>query len=111
MSGITESQPYYRVDKFVVPGHGREEFLGRVAQTHALLRKQEGFVQDFILEQQSGPGEYNFVTLVEWTSPEVMENARAAVARMHAEAGFDRRELMSRLGIKADIADYKRLEI
>jgi heme-degrading monooxygenase HmoA len=106
-----ESRPFYRVDKFAVPEAGRDEFLARVAATHALLREQEGFVNDIILEQQSGPGEFNFVTMVEWETPDVIERVTAAVAKLHAGTGFDRHEMMSRLGIRADIANYKRLEI
>jgi hypothetical protein len=55
----------YRVDKFVVPSSPREEFLGKVRPTHALLQAQPGFLQDFVLEQSCGPGEFNFVTIVE----------------------------------------------
>ena len=105
------SQRLYRVDKFVVPAHGREEFLDRVAKTHAVLRSQDGFVQDFILEQQSGPGEFNFVTFVEWANADIVERVSAAVTKMYAEIGFSPKELISRLEIKADIANYKRLDI
>lgn len=56
----------FRVDKFVVPVEAREEIIGKVRMTHELLRRQEGFVQDFLLEQFSGPGEFNLVTIVEW---------------------------------------------
>lgn len=42
----------------------RQEFLERVHATHELLRAQVRFVQDFILEQASGPGKFNFVTIV-----------------------------------------------
>lgn len=103
--------PFYRVDKFAVPAEGRAEFLERVASTHALLRTQKGFVRDLILEQESGPGVFNFVTLVEWTGPEVVEHVLEAVAALHKETGFDRQEMMQRLGIEADIANYRRLDI
>jgi heme-degrading monooxygenase HmoA len=105
------SEPLYRVDKFVVPEHGRGEFLSRVATTHALLRGQDGFVRDFILEQQSGPGEFNIVTFVEWSSQDAVGRVSAAVAKLHADIGFDRHEMFSRLGIKTDIANYTRLDI
>src|SRR6266446_8983692 len=77
--------PIYRVDKFVVPTGAREEFLERARRTHALLKAQPGFLQDLILEQSSGPGEFNFVTVVEWASQEAVENARAAVMKLHRE--------------------------
>ncbi|WP_157015769.1 antibiotic biosynthesis monooxygenase family protein [Mesorhizobium xinjiangense] len=99
----------YRVDKFIVPQDARETFLDRVGTTHDILRRQDGFVQDFILEQDSGPGRYNFVTLVEWESEADVENAAAQVARAHAETRFDRKAMMDRLGIVADIANYGQL--
>ena len=64
-SGV--SMPLYRVDK-LVPAAGRDEFLKRVASTHALLRQQEGFVRDLVMEQQSGPGAFNFSTSSLWSN-------------------------------------------
>ncbi|HEX3440370.1 MAG TPA: antibiotic biosynthesis monooxygenase [Pseudolabrys sp.] len=104
-------EPFYRIDKFAVPAAGRNEFLGKVAATHALLRRQEGFVRDLIMEQQSGPGIFNVVTLVEWTGPEAVERVSAAVAELHKKMGFDRHEMMARLGVRADIANYRRLDL
>lgn len=100
----------YRVDKFVVPGGARDEFLERARRTHALLKAQPGFLQDLILEQSSGPGEFNFVTIVEWANQEAVEKARAAVLSLHREMNFNPQEVFARLDIKADIANYKRLE-
>ncbi|WEK50029.1 MAG: antibiotic biosynthesis monooxygenase [Candidatus Kaistia colombiensis] len=101
--------PLYRVDKFIVPAAGRDEFLARVHETHAVLRRQEGFLQDMILEQQSGPGAFNVVTVVEWVNAEVVGRVGEAVAKRHAEMGFDRNEMIVRLGITADIASYARV--
>ena len=103
-------QPIYRVDKFVVPGAAREEFLERARRTHTLLQAQPGFLQDFILEQSSGPGEFNFVTIVEWASQEAFEDARNAVQKLQGKMNFNPQETIARLGIKADIANYTRLE-
>ena len=100
----------YRVDKFVVPGGARDEFLERARRTHAFLKAQPGFLQDLILEQSSGPGEFNFVTIVEWASQEAVEKARAAVAALHRGMNFDAKELFARTGIRADIANYTLLE-
>jgi heme-degrading monooxygenase HmoA len=104
------SERVYRVDKFVVPDHAREEFVGRVRETHSLLRTLPGFLQDFVLEQSSGPGEFNFVTVAEWDSVESMENAKAAVMAMRKETKFDPQEMFARLGIRADMANYRRVE-
>jgi heme-degrading monooxygenase HmoA len=104
------SDRIYRVDKFVVPSGAREEFLDKARRTHALLKAQRGFLQDFVLEQSSGPGEFNFVTIVEWASQEAVEHACAAVQALHREMNFNAQELFSRTGIKADLANYKRLD-
>src|ERR1700737_2084108 len=101
------AQRIYRVDKFVVPSHARQEFLDKARRTHSLLKAQPGFVQDFVLEQSSGPGEFNFVTIVEWASQETMESARVAVLALHREMSFNPQETFARLGIKADLANYK----
>ena len=103
-------QSIYRVDKFVVPSAAREEFLEKARRTHALLQAQPGFLQDFILEQSSGSGEFNFVTIVEWAGQEAFENARQAVQKLHGEMKFNPRETLARLGIKADIANCTRLQ-
>ena len=100
----------YRVDKFVLPSSAWEEFLDRVRRTHAFLKAQPGFVQDFVLEQFSGPGEFNIVTTVEWTSQEAFDGASAAVSARYREMNFSPQETLARLGVKADLANYKRLE-
>jgi len=98
----------FRVDKFSVPSPAREEFLEKVNATHELLRAQAGFVQDSILEQACGPAEFNFVTIVEWENAAAMEPAREAVTALHKRMHLDPHELFTRLGIRADLGNYKR---
>lgn len=104
------SESIYRVDKFVVPMAARDEFLKRVQDTHEILRAQPGFIRDALLEQTDGPGRFNVVTMVEWESQSAIESARAVVTKAHQESGFDPRETMVRLGIEADIANYRSIE-
>jgi heme-degrading monooxygenase HmoA len=104
------SQHIYRVDKFVVPRAGRQEFLDRVRSTHQLLKAQPGFVRDVVLEQTSGPGRFNFVTVVEWQNQSAMEAAKAVVTAAHAKSGFNPKELFARLEIEADIANYTAID-
>jgi hypothetical protein len=105
-----KSARIYRVDKFVVPDSVRKEFISRVRSTHELLRTLPGFLQDFVLEQSSGPGEFNFVTIVEWDGVQSIENAKAAVMAMQKEMQFNPQEMFARLGIKADLGNYKQIE-
>lgn len=99
----------FRIDKFVVPAHARDEFLKGVDATHGELRKQSGFIRDFVLEQVSGPGEFNFVTFVEWANQSALEAAVRKIKRFHRNIGFDGRELVDRLGIAADMANYTKI--
>jgi heme-degrading monooxygenase HmoA len=100
---------FYRVDKFAVPAGARAEFLARVGETHRVLRNQPGFVQDFILEQTSGPGEFNIVTVAEWESEEFVAGAREAVAALHRSTKLDPQELFARLGVRPDLGNYRRV--
>jgi hypothetical protein len=67
-------------------------------------------VREAILEQTSGPGEFNFVTIVEWRNSDAIEGARWAVAALYQKMNFDAQAMISRLGIRADIANYRRVE-
>lgn len=100
----------YRVDKFKVPPAARDEFLARVRETHAILRVQPGLVDEFLLEQAAGPGAFNFVTVAIWRDADAIEQARAAVEANRARSGFDPAQMLARLGIEADMANYTRLE-
>jgi heme-degrading monooxygenase HmoA len=96
----------YRIDKFIVPAAARTAFLERVAATSRVLHEQKGFRRELVLEQSSGPGAFNFVTVVEWEDGAAVEPAASAVARAHAEQGFDRQAFLAENGIRADIACY-----
>jgi hypothetical protein len=63
MIGNDSAKPIYRVDKFVVPASARDEFLARANTIRDVLKRQEGFVRDSYLEQISGLGEFNIVTI------------------------------------------------
>lgn len=103
------SDRIYRIDKFNVPDTARQEFMERVYSIHEFLRTLPGFVWDAILEQSGGPGEFNIVTIAVWDSPEVVEAARKMATARYEEIGFNPQELITRLGIKADMANYQRL--
>jgi heme-degrading monooxygenase HmoA len=97
----------YRIDKFVVPNQAREEFLSNVLKTHQLLKVQPGFIQGLILEQPAAEGEFNILTLVEWSDENAVEKAREVVLAMHKETGFNPQEARARLGIKVEPGSYK----
>jgi hypothetical protein len=84
----------------------REEFWGHVHRTHRLLRVQHGFLDDTLLEHHSGPGRFNVVTIVRWSSPDDLPAARAAAEAGHRTAGFVPAAFFTRAGIEADVANY-----
>ena len=67
-------------------------------------------MRDAILEQTSAPGEFSFVTMVEWENGDAIEGARRAVAALRQKVNFDAQAMINRLEIRADIANYKRVE-
>lgn len=101
--------PFFRIDKFIVPDAARAAFIAAVDDTDEVMRGQPGFVRHEILEQVGGPGEFNFVTVAEWESDDVVPAVAAAIARRHAARGFDRNAFFAQHGITADIATYRAL--
>src|SRR5215831_4793369 len=83
------SQHRYRIDKFKVPPAAREEFLKGVRDTQGFLATLPGFVGNSIFEQSSGPGAFNFVTMVEWESAEAIERAVKAVTERFEATGVN----------------------
>lgn len=95
-----DSSTVYRINRFAVPAAGREEFIGLLEQTHAVMRTQQGFVRDVIVEQESDGGESRFVALIELAGADAVERVTAAIAERDKAIGLDRKEFASRLGIK-----------
>lgn len=96
----------FRVDKFIVPASVRESFLDRARSVHQLIGAQPGCVQSHVLEQVGGPGEFNFVTIVEWADARHMEAARRVITAHHEQAGIDVEAFRAQHGIRADVAAY-----
>jgi hypothetical protein len=100
-----------RVNKFAVPEQVRDDFCRILLDTHAAVRRQEGFVRDYILERPAGPGELSIVTVIEFTSPDVIDGVAAALADFDRSRGVGRQEMMARLGVSAEMGLYQRLEL
>lgn len=100
------SGPVYRIDRFVVPVRSLPEFLGRVRWIQRHLSTLEGCGQNLVLEQTSGPGQFNVVTLVEWVSHRAMANARIQVEEHYRQKGFDPQAFLASRGVQADMGTY-----
>lgn len=101
-----KTESIFRVDKFAVPAQSRDAFMARLQVTHKTLGAADGCVQNLVLEQVSGAGEFNVVTIVEWRDTAAYENARQAAQQRQKENGFDPQSYFRELGIKADLGNY-----
>ena len=100
----------FRVDKFSVPTSARDTFLAKIRETHAFLDGMDGCIQNLVLEQVSGPGEYNIVTIVEWRDTAAFERAKRAAQMRHEASGFDPGTMLKELGVEADLGNYHLLK-
>jgi heme-degrading monooxygenase HmoA len=82
----------------------------RVNQTHEILRRQPGFVQDFLLERPGGNDATIVVTMVEWDSQETVDRVVPVVKAAHREMGFNPKETIARLGVEAEFGVYQAIE-
>lgn len=103
--------PLCRINKFSVPVESRDAFLDLMSKTHAILRRQEGVAAERVLEQQSGPGVFNFVALIEFAGQHVIDGIVSAIAAFDRQAGIDRQQIMTTLGIKTDMGLYRCIDI
>jgi hypothetical protein len=106
MKAQSNANSVYRIDKFIVPPRARQEFLAKVLETHDLLGVMEGCRQNLILEQVSGTGRYNIVTVVEWADADALEKAKSALMNKRKQDKFDPKEMFARLGIETDMSNY-----
>jgi heme-degrading monooxygenase HmoA len=101
----------YRIDKFHVPLSAHREFLEQVHRTHEFLRTLPGLIQDSVFEQIGESGEFNLVTIAVWESDEAIADAKETVMAKYKAMGFNPQEMFARLEIKADLANYRKIEV
>ncbi len=97
----------FRIDRFVVPAEALPDFMKRLRFTQKTLDALPGCKQNLVLEQEGKAGEFNIITLVEWSDAEAIT---AAIATMHAkyvDEGFDPAAFMQKLSVRADMGVYR----
>jgi heme-degrading monooxygenase HmoA len=103
---MEQPMPIYRIDRFSLPATARDSMLQILAATHGVLQTQPGFRRQLIAERNDDDGVLHLVTLVEWEAPEHVLAAREAVARRHAELGFDRDSFLRDHAVRMDPGLY-----
>ena len=63
-------------------------------------------LQNVVLEQPGDRDTSNVITVIKWRDADAFAKARAEAAARYAAEGFKPQELIERLGIKAEIANY-----
>lgn len=103
--------PVFRINKFQVPPEARHQFMEMIRDTFSILRRQQGFVRDMLMEQVAGNGLFNFVTIVEFADAAFAPAVAAAVAAEDARRGINREEVMALMGVRSDNGSYRPLAI
>ncbi len=100
------NEPFFRIDKFMVPTASRDRFTDQLKQTHDALDALTGCEENMIFEQSEGPGQFNIVTFVKWRDRACYEEARKAAQEHQALSGFDPAAFMADLGVVPDLGNY-----
>lgn len=101
------AQPIYRIDRFNVPAHALQAFMERVRHTQRTLDELPGCRQNLVLTQPDLAGEFNVMTVVEWSDESHLAAAKTVMQKRYAEERFDPAAFMQGLGIKADLGVYR----
>lgn len=99
--------PVYRIDRFNVPAHALPNFMERLRLTQHLLDQLPGCRQNLVLTQPDLAGEFNLMTVVEWSSEAHMAAAKTAMQARYVQEGFDPGAFMRELGVMADLGTYR----
>ncbi len=97
----------FRIDRFVVPADALPAFMERLRFTQQTLDTMPGCKQNLVLKQEGSPGEYDIITLVEWSDAEAIATAKATMQAKYAEEGFDPAAFMQTLSVRADMGVYR----
>jgi heme-degrading monooxygenase HmoA len=97
----------FRIDNFSVPEEARAEFEQAMHRNLAFLETLPGFRGHLMFEKTDGPTAFNVATIAVWQSREAIEAAGAKVRAYYESIGFDAAALLSRLGIKGEMGNFR----
>lgn len=104
---MTFANSVFRIDKFSVPNEHKSDFILKLKETHVILDKIEGCLQNSIFEQISENGEFNIITLVQWEDENAFKRAGEIMNSKYQSIGFDPRIFMKKLEISFDLSNYR----
>jgi heme-degrading monooxygenase HmoA len=104
---VFDRRPVYRIDRFNVPANALSAFVERLHTTQRALDQLPGCRQNLVLRQPDLAGEFNVMTVVEWTDESHMAAAKATMQARYAQERFDPAAFMQELGVQADLGVYR----
>jgi heme-degrading monooxygenase HmoA len=97
------------IDKIVVPGTSKQEFIERMNINRNFIKRLPGFVGDAAYEQSDGQGNLVYVTVAVWQNEDALTNAKEAVQAEYKKENFNMPEMLKRLNITIDRGIYKKV--
>lgn len=96
------------IDLFTVPEDALAEFMAAVRILTPFLRSLPGFVEGHIHESTDGSGRYNVITTAVWANEDAYQAAKAAAQAEYRRLDFNPQEIVRRLGVQMERAEYRR---
>jgi heme-degrading monooxygenase HmoA len=96
------------IDKFIVPGESKAEFLEAARKSAQFLRTLPGFIEGYVYEKLDGESRYNIMTTAVWESEDAFTSARKAAMTEFQKIGFNPQEIMKKLKVEMERAVYDR---
>ena len=81
--------------------------MERLRFTQQTLDTVPGCKQNLVLKQEGSLGEFNIITLVEWSDAEAIGAAKVTMQAKYTGEGFDPAAFIQRLGVQADMGVYR----
>jgi heme-degrading monooxygenase HmoA len=100
----------FRIDNFFVPEGARAEFEQAMQRNLAFLETLPGFRGHLVFEKTSGPSAFHVATIAVWESREAVDAAGEKVRAYYESIGFDPAALMSKLGIKGEMGNFRAVQ-
>ena len=107
MTAQDAHRPIFRIDRFNVPAQAMPAFLERLRFTQQALDGLPGCRQNLVLTQPDLAGEFNVMTIVEWSGEQSLAAAKTAMQQRYAQERFDPAAFMQGLGVQADLGVYR----
>ena len=95
------------IDKFIIPQSGKQEFTERMNFNRNFIKNLPGFLGDAAYEREDGNGNTICITVANWESEDVLNQAKAAVQAEYQRIGFNPAELLARLNITMEREIYQ----